>query len=130
RPAMLDRVTRFTLVALQLLLGVTALFCAVWVVPLLPREWLTGTPFTDYTVPALALGAIGIGAFVSAVLLAFNPGWGVLLKLVVGAAMAMFELVETVVVGLDVWLFTLHLGPQPDPSSPSIAGTDIGTLLG
>ena len=130
RPAMLDRATRFTLVALQLFLGITTLFGAVRVVPLLPLEWLTGTPFPDYTVPALALGAIGIGALVSAALLALNPGWGVLLTILVGAAMATFELVETLVIGLDVWLYALHLAPHPDPSSPSLAGADVGTFLG
>jgi hypothetical protein len=128
---MLDRITRFTLVGLQLLLAATALFGALWVVPLLPREWLTGTPFPDYTIPALALGTIGTAAFVSAALLIFSPGWGVLLTMAVGGAMAIFELVETLVVGLDVWLYALHLGPPPDPSSPSLAGSaEIGMILG
>jgi hypothetical protein len=128
---MLDRIARVFLIALHVFLALTALFGAIWVVPVLPREWLAGTPFADYTIPALALGMIGVGACISVGLLAFRPDWGVMLTLFVGAAMSMFEVVETLVVGLDVWLYALHLGPQPAPSSPSLAGTaDMGALLG
>jgi hypothetical protein len=128
---MLDRFARFSLIVLQLLLGITTLFGALWVVPLLPTVWLSGTPFVDYTIPALALGGIGICAITSAGLLVFSPGSGVVLTIFVGGAMAIFEVVETLVVGANVWLHALGLGPQPDPSSPSVAGTaDIGTLLG
>ncbi len=63
---MADRIIRFLLLALHTFLGVTAIFGAVWVVPLLPRQWLAGTAFSDYTIPAIALGAIGLAAFVSA----------------------------------------------------------------
>jgi hypothetical protein len=58
----LDRAARFALVGLNLFLGVNALFGAVAVVPALPPGWLAGTPFSDYTIPALALGAVGAGA--------------------------------------------------------------------
>src|SRR5690242_4891193 len=88
---MLDRITRIVLISLQLLLGMTALFGAIWVVPLLPLEWLSGTPFADYTVPALALARTGIGAFTSATLLVSRLAWGLVLTTFVGAAMSMFE---------------------------------------
>ena len=39
-PTMLDRTTRFTLVGLHLFLALTAIFGAVSVVPVQPREWL------------------------------------------------------------------------------------------
>lgn len=52
---MLDRVTRAVLIGLDLLLGVTALIGGLTVVPTLPPEWLAGSPFTTYTLPALAL---------------------------------------------------------------------------
>jgi hypothetical protein len=116
---MLDRIARIVLIALLLFFGITALFGAIWVVPLLPVEWLTGTPITNYTVPALALGVIGICAFTSATLLVvFRLAWGVVLTVFVGVAMSIFEVVETLVVRLAMWLYALHLGPQPDNSSP------------
>lgn len=128
---MLDRITRIVLISLLLFLGLTALFGAIWVIPLLPLEWLSGTPFTNYTIPALALGTIGIGAIISAGLLVFRPAWGVVLTMCVGGAMSIFEVVETLVVGLDTWLYALHLGPQPDNTAPAFAGAaDVAALFG
>ena len=40
---MFNRLGRYTLVGLNLFLGVNAVFGAVRVVPGLPREWLAGT---------------------------------------------------------------------------------------
>jgi hypothetical protein len=109
---MLDRITRLTLLGLHLFLAITAIFGAVFVVPRLPREWLAGTPFPDYTIPALALGVvIGGGAPVAAAMLIFQEPWGVLLSLAVGGALCMFEVVETTVVGGEVWLHALGLTP-------------------
>ena len=107
-----NRRRRSLLAGLNLFLSLNAIYGAVWVVPGLPREWLTGTPFVDYTVPALALGIIvGMGAFVSAALLVFRPVWGSRASVVVGMGMVVFELVETSVVGWDLWLHALGLGP-------------------
>ena len=86
---------------------------------MLPLEWLVGSPFTNYLVPAMTLGLIGIGAFASAGLLAFGESRGATLAVLVGAAMMVFEVVETLVVGLDVWLYALRLGPPPAAASPS-----------
>ena len=124
---MLDRATRVVVIGLQLFLGVGAVFGAVSVVPTLPLEWLAGTPFSDYIVPALALGCVGAGAFVSAALLVLHLEWGVLLSVATGAGIALFEIVETLVIGLDVWLHALGLGPTP-ATLPGIQ--DVGTFLG
>jgi hypothetical protein len=40
---MFNRLARYTLVGLNLLLGLNVVCGAVWVVPGLPREWLAGT---------------------------------------------------------------------------------------
>ena len=118
---------RIVLIGLQLFLGIGAVIGAVSVIPTLPREWLLGTPFADYTLPAFALGLLGLGAFASAALLVFQVEWGVLLSVAVGVGIAIFEIVETLVVGLDYWLHALRLGPAPTP----IAGAEsVGALLG
>jgi hypothetical protein len=123
----LNRITRIILIALQLFLGIGAVIGAVLVIPTLPREWLLGTPFPDYTVPALALGVIGLGALVSAALLMRRVQWGIAVSAAVGAAIAIFEIVEALVVGLDYWLHALRLGPAPI----AIAGAEsVGALLG
>ncbi len=113
---------RGVLIGLDLLLGTTALIGGFTVVPTLPREWLAGSPFTDYSLPALALTMVGVGAAVAGVLVIVREGWGLVLSVAVGTAMAVFEIVETRVLGLDVWLHALGLGPAP--TSP-ITGANL-----
>ena len=126
----LNQVARFTLVGLHIFLAIGALYGAAWVVPTLPLEWLAGTPFVDYRVPALALGLIGAGALLAAALLLLTEGWGVLLSLLVGAAMAIFEVVETSVIGWDVWLHALGLLPALQKGLPTYEMGGVPTLLG
>ena len=47
--------SRGLLAGLTAFLAVTTIAGAVFVVPTLPPEWLVGSIFTDYTVPAAAL---------------------------------------------------------------------------
>jgi hypothetical protein len=85
----------------------------------------------DGSVPALALGTIGIGACVCSGLLSFGPGWGVVLTFLVGAAISIFDVVESLVAALEVWLYALYAWTQLDASSSSLAGTaNVGALLG
>jgi hypothetical protein len=91
-------VVRGVLIVLLVVLALTTLFGALLVVPMLPLEWLSGTAFRDYRLPAVALGTIGAGAIVSVALLALHRPAGTVLAAIVGAAMAIFELVETLVV--------------------------------
>jgi hypothetical protein len=111
---MLRRAALFSLIVLELFLAATALSGAIWVVPLQPVALLAGSPFTDYTIPALALGLIGVAALVSAALLLVRRPIGVLGSIAVGAGIVVFELVETSVMGLDVWLHALGLRPAVD----------------
>src|SRR5579859_1001397 len=109
---MWNRIAHFSLVALELFLGATAIGGALLVVPAQPTELLIGSPFADYTIPALALGIIvGGGALLAATLVILNRRFAVLLSVAVGVAIIVFELVETAVVGLDVWLHAIGLGP-------------------
>ena len=108
---MAHRGLRYTLAGLNLFLAANAIFGAIWVVPGLPREWLAGTPFPDYVVPALALGVvIGLGAVVCAVLVIARPVLGSVASIALGAGMMLFEIVETTVIGWDYWLHTLGFG--------------------
>jgi hypothetical protein len=116
------RVRRFTLCGLNLFLAANAVAGALWVVPGLPREWLAGTPFVDYTIPALALGVVvGMGALIAAVLLIVRPDAGAFASGVVGAGMMIFELVEASVVGGDMWLHLAGL----TPISKGLPATDV-----
>jgi len=109
-------------VGLNLFLAVNAVGGALWVVPGLPPEWLTATPFADYTIPALALGGIvGLGALSAAVLLLLRPRAGALASGLVGAGIMIFELVEASVIGGDIWLHLLGLATI----SKGLPGTDV-----
>jgi len=112
---MVDRIVRVAVVLVNVFLGLTAVFGAIAVVPTLPLAVLAGSPFPDYTIPSLALAMVGVGALVAAALMVFNMPLGVQLSIAVGAGIAIFEIVETLVVGLDVWLHALGLRPEPAP---------------
>ena len=110
---MLVRLSRGVLIGLDLLLGVTALIGGLTVIPTLPPEWLVGSPFSDYGLPATALTMIVIGAAVGGVLVMVRVEWGLVVSIAAGIAITVFEMVETTVLGLDVWLYRLGLGPGP-----------------
>jgi hypothetical protein len=108
---MWKHIALFSLVGLDLFLALTAIPGAIWVVPSQPVALLAGSPFTDYLIPALALGAIGAGALVAACTLVVRQRPGALMSAGAGAAIIVFELVETSVMGIDVWLHAVGLGP-------------------
>lgn len=92
---------RVTLAALSAFLAVGAIASALFVVPGLPRAYLLRGPFTDYTVPALALGLlVGGSALVAAVMVLVRPALGALIAILAGTAIIIFELVEIAIVGL------------------------------
>jgi hypothetical protein len=126
-----ERSARFALIVLELFLAVAAIIGAVSVVPTLPKEWLAGSPFSDYTLPALALGiVVGGGSVLAAALLLMRSEWGARASVLVGLAMAIFEVVETVVVGLDIWLHALGLSPTISKGLPGTDLEGVPTLLG
>ena len=81
-----------------------------------PKSWLEGTPFPDYTIPALALGIVVGGlAIAAAAAVLWAPPIAVPLTLLSGVAIVVFELVEMAVLrfapaALPFQLFYLAIG--------------------
>lgn len=90
---------RALLVILHAFVAVSAIGGAIWVVPTMPLEWIKAGPFTDWTIPAFALGFVGVLAAAALVAVLVRPWLGALASILVGAAMVVFELVEIGVVG-------------------------------
>ena len=117
---MTHRVNRLALGLLELFVVLTAVQGAIFVVPNLPPAWIKGSPFADYTVPALALGIVcGGGSLVAGLAVSFRPLLGAALSVLAGAMVIGFELVEISVVGFTLatygpsspqaWLQVLYL---------------------
>jgi len=94
--------SRGPLAVLSAFIAVTTIAGAIFVVPTLPSEWLEGSVLQDYTIPALALAAVGGLAAVTLVALLVRPAVAGLLAVVTGVAMVTFELVEIAVVGFSL----------------------------
>jgi hypothetical protein len=95
-------VMRSVLFVLAAFVAVTTLIGAITVVPTLPLEWLEGSPFADYTIPAIALAGVGIVAAIAALAVAIRPEVAGALAMLAGALMIAFEIVEIVAVGLAI----------------------------
>ncbi len=94
---------RISLFVLQTFVALTALDGALFVVPALPVEWLEGGPFTDYTLPAMALALVVGGTAIAALLaLLVRPDLAGLASVSAGIVIIVFELVEIAAVGLAV----------------------------
>jgi len=91
--------TRIGLLILNGFVAISAVAGAIWVVPTMPMEWIKYGPFTDWTIPAIALGAVGVFAAAVFVALLVRPWLGALGSILAGVAMVIFELVEIGVVG-------------------------------
>jgi hypothetical protein len=92
--------TRIALPVLDSVLAVSAIVSAFTVIPGLPREWIAGSIFPDYTMPALALGVlVGGSALGAAMAVIFRPVLGAAAAMVSAAMIIGFELVEIAAVG-------------------------------
>jgi hypothetical protein len=91
--------SRTALLILHAIVAVTAIAGAIWVVPTMPLEWIKAGPLDDWTIPAMALGFVGILAAIAFAGVIARPWVGALASVVAGAAMVIFELVEIAVVG-------------------------------
>jgi hypothetical protein len=92
-------VTRLGLLVLHALVAVSAIGGGIWVVPTMPLEWLKAGPFHDWTIPAIALGFVGVLSGAAFVAVIVRPWLGALASILAGAALIAFELVEILVVG-------------------------------
>jgi hypothetical protein len=94
--------SRGVLLVLLGFMALTALAGAFLVVPGLPMEWIEGSVFSDYMIPAIALGAVGVLALAAMILTVVRPALAGPAAIVTGAAMIGFELVEIAVVGFSL----------------------------
>ncbi len=90
---------RIALLILDGFLAVTALWGALLVVPQLPTSLLRSGPFTDFTVPAFALGSVGILATAGGLAIWWRPPFAAIASIVAGGAVVVFEIVEAAMVG-------------------------------
>jgi hypothetical protein len=91
--------TQWVLIAIEQFVVVTAIYGALLVVPTLPTDWLAGSVFDSYLVPALSLGVlVGGSAFLAATLLVFAHHYGPLAALASGIALMIWIGVQVAVV--------------------------------
>jgi hypothetical protein len=98
------RAARAVLALLLAFLGVTAIAGAIALfagVAAPPTELLAGSPFRDYTVPAAALGLVGICALAALIMVWRRHTYGSLLAGLVGVMIIIFEIVEVWAIGSD-----------------------------
>lgn len=96
-----QRLNRVVLLILELFLGVTATIGGIGILADwwgLSPDWLDGSPFSNYTVPGLALVAVGAIALVGAFLLLRYHPTGLPISVAAGTAIVIYELVEAAVV--------------------------------
>jgi len=95
--------TRTALVVLEAILALTAIYGAITVIPNLPHDWIKGSIFPDYTIPALALGVlVGGSAIVAGLAVILRPMAGAAASVAAGGIIVGFELVEIVAVGFTL----------------------------
>jgi hypothetical protein len=114
--------------ALAAFMALTTIQGAVFVVPNMPRSVLHQgvlALFPDYTIPALALGALCGGAALLALVTVFvRPRLGALTAMVAGLFMIAFELVEILVIG-----FTPLQTPDQFPAWLQVVYLAVGAAL-
>ncbi len=108
RTTLKHKVTRIALFVIEAFIGLSALqgggallkgdFANV-----LPVSWLAGTPFSDYTIPGLALViVVGGSSLVAAAIVFIEREWAVLVSVLAGLIMIGFEVVEIISVDSKV----------------------------
>ena len=101
--------TRITIAILDGFLAITALAGAMIVIPALPTSMLAGSVFSDFLVPALALGVPVAGsALVAMVAVMFWPRLGAAVAGLSATMIIVFELVEMTTVGYH-WLQAAYI---------------------
>lgn len=106
---MREKDVRIALIVVDLFAAVSAVVGAVGLVVgymEIPRSVLRGTPFTDFTVPALLLGiVVGGSALAAAAITLFGPQRiAPLASAVAGCIMVGWMTVEIAMIGLDIWV--------------------------
>lgn len=106
RSTMPHKGIRIALLVIEAFVGLSALSGGIAVLQgvvfgfVLPRAWLAGTPFGNYTIPGLALViVVGGSALLAAATVFIEREWAVLVSVLAGLIMVGFLMVE--VVSLD-----------------------------
>lgn len=104
-----EKGVRIALVVVNMFAAVSAIVGAIGLLVgfmNIPLSELQGTPFADFTVPALLLGiVVGGSALVAAIIALFGPRrFEALASAVAGCIMVGWMTVEIAMVGLDVWV--------------------------
>jgi hypothetical protein len=76
----------------------------------IPLTELHGTPFTDFTIPALLLGIVVGGSTLAATMVTvWGPPWSwPLVSAAAGCIMVGWMTIEIALIGLDVWVQALY----------------------
>lgn len=91
---------RKTLIGLEGLTALSSIAGAIFVVPFMPLKDLEGSAFSDYLIPALALGIlVGGTALLALLALLAQREEAILLAATSGIALAIFEVVEVTTIG-------------------------------
>jgi hypothetical protein len=114
---MRERNIRIAVVVVDLFAAVNAIVGAIGLVVgymAIPRSTLSGTPFADFTVPALLLGiVVGGSALAAAAIAAFSPRgsalfgrWKIdaLATAIAGCIMVGWMAIEVALIGLAIWV--------------------------
>src|SRR5262249_25405883 len=117
-----EKTVRIAVIAVNLFAALSALAGALGLVVGymdIPLSELRGTPFVDFTVPALLLGFVVGGSALAAALIAllgprrvalFEPlRVDALAAAVAGCIMVGWMMVEIAMIGLDIWVQALYL---------------------
>ena len=110
-----ERGVRIALIVVDLFAALSAIVGAVGLVVgymNIPLSVLQGTPFADFTVPALLLGiVVGGSALAAATIALFGPRrFETLASAAAGGIMAGWMIVEVAMIGLDVWVQAAYFG--------------------
>lgn len=108
-----ERGARIALVVVDLFAAVSAIVGAVGLIVgfmNIPIDVLRGTPFADFTVPALLLGfVVGGSALAAAAIAVFGPRRiETLATAAAGCIMVGWMTVEIAMIGLDTWVQALY----------------------
>jgi hypothetical protein len=110
---MSKKVTRIALVTVDIIEAVSAFVGAVGLVVgfmNIPTTVLSGTPFADFTVPALLLGfVVGGSALVASLTAAFAPRWFAPASAAAGSNTVGWLIVEIGMIGLGSWAQIAYL---------------------
>jgi small-conductance mechanosensitive channel len=101
------RGARFLLVGLQLFAALNALGGGLYALQGardVPREWLEGTPFDDYTIPGILL-LVGAGLMVvAATMTLLHARFALAVSMAAGALLLTWILVQVALIGYVSWM--------------------------